>query len=490
MNKVNSETRLLIIAMLVAFSIVGGSGFWRWRGQQAEWKRAAQESKRESLRQAAHEAAMQKYALYQKYLAQKEAQRQIEVNVRTALIQAARSVNLPMVRQLLKEGYDPNYSEEGDSTALDAVINYAHSSMPNFDEKHPKQSAQKVRQFMRDLDTIMRLLARHGAKVNTAKGESDSPLRQALMGGHEGPRLWPIVRELLRAGANPNEKFGDPKNDYGIGTPLGSVGVDHYGGRGGDDDTKEIIDDLLRYGARLEGRDWWGRTPLLQSLEGYDASHPDARYLLKRGAKANVRDKFKHTPLHTIFGATPQVPTTTVEVDPDLVKALLRRGASPNAPDKKGRTPLHFAIENLKMTVNDPKSCKANVAAIKLLLKYGADANARDGEGKTPLIYLLEGFDYDAPHYFRLQGVKLLVKYGANVNLRDERGLTPLLHLLVQESPSNNSSYNEASQKMTQFLLKKGANPSVQMPDGRKLLDLVPEKHSSLRKLLKDAGAA
>lgn len=498
-NKAKSETRLLIIAMLVAFSIVGGSGFWRWRGQQAEWKRAAEESKRESLRQAAREAANQKYALYRKYLEQKEAQREIEVNVRTALIQAARNVNLPMVRQLLKEGYDPNYSEG--STALEALIYHGHNAMPYFDEKNPKKSAQKQQQFMEDLGTIVRLLARHGAKVNArAKGEyNGSPLQQALRGAHEGPRLRPLIVALLRAGANPNEKFGDPENpDSYAGTPLGSVGVDPYERRSEDTDTKELIDNLLRHGARLEGRDWWGRTPLQQSLDGYDGYHPDALYLLKRGAKVNVRDRFKRTPLHTIFGATPQsgmenvdpdFVVNTVEVEPDVVKALLRHGANANARDKKGRMPLHFAIENLKMSVNNGNEWAKNLAAIKLLLRYGADANGRDGVGKTPLIYLSQGFDNDAPYYPRLQVARLLVKYGANPDLRDQKSWTPLMYLLNQASQIANPAYDQALQTMTQFLLENGANPRVPMPDGRKLLDLVPQKQVALRKLLVDWGA-
>ena len=490
--KPRNETRFLIIALVAAFGILGGSGFWRWQTQQNEWLRHAQEMQREAQRQAAHRAAAKRFALYQQYLAQQEARRVAEIGVRTALIEAAKSVNVPMVRQLLREGYDPNYSEDEEytKTALDALISEGHYAIPSYDEKKPRQSEQRYRQFEKDLGTIVRLLAQYGATINPKKTEKHrlSPLMNALIGGREGPRLFPLIRALLQAGADPNEKFGDAKDQYdGVGTPLGNVARDWY--RDDEDETRQIINELLRYGARLEGRDLWGRTALLQILGSDSEEGETALLLLKRGAKVNVRDRYKRTPLHALFGATAENVHNSVGVDLTLLKALLRRGANPSALDINKRTPLHLAIENLKMLSGDQKEVKKCLAAIKLLLRYGADTNARDKDGQTPLLRLMLGFDNDAPRYARLIGARLLFNYGADANLRDKKGQTPLLVLLKQASDGKSWDYTVALQNMARLLLQNGANAKVGTPDGKRFLQWVPSNQKPLRDLLKQWGA-
>lgn len=489
--KPRNETRFLIIALLAAFGILGGSGFWRWKAQQNEWLRHAQEMQREAQRQAAHRTAAKKYALYQQYLAQKEARRVAEVGVRTALIEAAKNANVPMVRQLLREGYDPNYSEdeEYNRTALDVLISEWHYVTPPYDEKKPKQSEQRYEQFESDLATTVRLLVQYGATINPKKTDKQrsSPLMGAISGDREGPRSHRLIRALLRAGADPNEKFGDPIDRYGgVGTPLGNVARDWY--RDDESELRQIIDDLLRYGARVEGRDTWGRTALLQILDGGEDGAA-ALLLLKRGAKVNVSDRHKRTPLHSLFGATSQNFHNTASVDLTLLKALLRRGAKPSARDVNQRTPLHLAIENLKMLSADQKEMQKCLAAIKLLLRYGADVNARDKEGQTPLLRLMHGFDNDAPRHARRAGAKLLFRYGADANLRDKKGRTPLLVLLKQSSHGKSWEYAVALQNMTLLLLQNGANAKVVAPDGTGILQWVPPNQKPLRDLLKQWGA-
>jgi ankyrin repeat protein len=478
-SKAQNEKRFFVIATLVAFGIIAGSGGLRWRAQQAEWLRHDQAAQREAKRLAAKEAAEKRLALYHKFLDQKEQQRIAGIGVRTALIQAAENGNLPIVRQLLKEGYDPNYEEENDygndGPALEALVSR---------ERYWGNSAERDK-IMKDIRTIIRLLLRHGAKLKNEKG--DSPVfHLALQGPDESPPERWIVLELLRNGADPNQKFGNAEDSYNTGTPLGSVGR-LYGRRV---ERAQIMSDLLRFGARLEGRDWWGRTALLQVLDTWNNSDTnEAIWLLKRGANVNTRDRHRRTPLHVLFGATPENGMTTVEIDPSFVKDMLRRGANPNARDIKGRTPLHFAIESLKMASNHRPAFLACHAATRMLFKYGADANVPDNQGKTPLIYLMQGFDANAPRDVRLETAQLLFKHGADPNIGDKKGKTPLLVLLKQASQGKRPAYFTAMQKMAQLLLQNGANADVRAEEGTSALSLVPQKQQALRALLKRWGA-
>ncbi|HEY0073466.1 MAG TPA: ankyrin repeat domain-containing protein [Abditibacteriaceae bacterium] len=477
-SKAQNEKRFFVIATLVAFGIIAVSGTLRWRAQQTEWMRHDQAAQREARRLAAREAAEKRLALYHKFLQQKEQQRIAGIGVRTALIQAAENGNLPIVRQLLKEGYDPNYEEENDygygGPALEAVVGQ---------ERYWENSAKRDK-AMKDIITIIRLLVRHGAKVKNEKGES-SLFHTALQGPGEGQPMRPIIRELLRAGADPNQKFGDVKDPYNVGTPLGSIG--HRYGRLSQDERAEIMDDLLRFGARLEGRDWWNRTPLLQVLDKWDAQSDEAVLLLRRGAKVNVRDRNRRTPLHTLFGATPENGITTVDVDLPFVKTILRRGADADARDKNGRTPLHFATENLKVSANNWEYFLEYFSAMRLLLNYGANPNARDDKGQTPLFYIVQGFDKDA-HNARFQAARLLLKRGADPNIRDNKSRTPLLVLLKQAAQGKKPDYFAAMQRMAQLLLQNGANADIRAADGTSALSLV-QKQKALRALLKQWGA-
>ena len=58
---------------------------------------------------------------------------------------------------------------------------------------------------------------------------------------------------------------------------------------------------------------------------------------MKAGAKVNLRDKFKQTPLHA---------AARESRTPAVVKALLDAGADPAARNKSGKTPFDYAKEN------------------------------------------------------------------------------------------------------------------------------------------------
>jgi hypothetical protein len=88
-----------------------------------------------------------------------------------------------------------------------------------------------------------------------------------------------------------------------------------------------------------------------------------AALLLDKGADPNLIVG-QETILHRIAFLDPKAT--------EAVAFLLRRGAKPSVPDRFGNTPLHYAVEKEKA-----------LPLVKLLLDSGADPNARNAKGYT-----------------------------------------------------------------------------------------------------------
>lgn len=90
------------------------------------------------------------------------------------------------------------------------------------------------------------------------------------------------------------------------------------------------------------------------------------RFLLQRGADANIRNKKGVTPLQlaTAMGFT------------DGVEALIKGGASVNVSDQTGETPLIAAVHS------------RNVPMVRLLLEKGADPDHYDNSGRSARNYM------------------------------------------------------------------------------------------------------
>ncbi len=118
----------------------------------------------------------------------------------------------------------------------------------------------------------------------------------------------PIVRALLKAGANPNSA-----NHYGN-TCMHFVS------------TTKQIDLLLQYGAKINAQSMFGCTPL---MDVHSYGHRDIlQHLLHAGADPDVRDAKGYTMLHR----------AVIQVDAPTCCLLLRYGASFMIPDEKDKT--------------------------------------------------------------------------------------------------------------------------------------------------------
>ena len=117
------------------------------------------------------------------------------------------------------------------------------------------------------------------------------------------------------------------------------------------------------------------------------------QFLLDHGAKINIRDNDKRTPLMMLDG----------DATPELLELLLRYGAKPKLLDKEKNTALHHLIEN-----------GGDQALIRTLVTFGVDVNAVNKSGQTALMFAAENGYEDS--------VKALLESGAEVNRLDREG--------------------------------------------------------------------
>ena len=255
----------------------------------------------------------------------------------------------------------------------------------------------------------------------------------------------------------------------------------------------ELARMLLRAGANANAVNRYGVAPLRLAVEAGNAPLVDA--LLKAGANANV----------TLPGGESILMTAARTGDPVTIKALLVAGAKVNAAEEnQGQTPLIYAASenhanavkvlveggadvNLKSKPLVWPEFKFNtggmiytlqpvgswspamyaaragaIDAVRALADAGADLNAADPDGTTPLILAIVNAKFDT-------AVALLEK-GANPNLQDQMGMSALyaavdMHTLSpmmgRPAPPMRDSIDAV--QLAQALLKKGANPNLQL---------------------------
>jgi hypothetical protein len=124
----------------------------------------------------------------------------------------------------------------------------------------------------------------------------------------------------------------------------------------------EIARFLLEHGAKVNIRDHEKRTPMM--LLDEDATPEIVQLLINYGAKAKLLDKEKNSALHHLAQSG---------ADPEILRMLVNYGYKANAVNKEGKTPLMIAAESEK---------EDNVSA---LLQTGADPNVRTRDGRSAI---------------------------------------------------------------------------------------------------------
>src|SRR4029450_5169119 len=114
---------------------------------------------------------------------------------------------------------------------------------------------------------------------------------------------------------------------------------------------------------------------------------------LTNGAKANIRDFEKRTPLMMM----------DEDATPEMFQLLIRYGAKSNLLDKQKNTILHHYAEN-----------GDNKELVQQAVNFGVSVNAVNKEGKTALMIAVENDESDI--------AEALIQSGADVNRPDRAG--------------------------------------------------------------------
>jgi ankyrin repeat protein len=149
---------------------------------------------------------------------------------------------------------------------------------------------------------------------------------------------------------------------------------------------------------------------------------------------------------------------------------LIEKTLDINCKNKKGLTPMHILVNHL---INKPR--KRDTEKLSLLFNHKADINIKFPDGSAPLLHAIRRSSEKATRF--------LLEKGADPNMKSMDGTLPLFQAM--KSKKND---------FVRLLLEKGADPNTRFPDGTAPLcyaleENFGESYSSTMYLLLDKGA-
>lgn len=141
---------------------------------------------------------------------------------------------------------------------------------------------------------------------------------------------------------------------------------------------------MMRARINVKDKAYGSITPLHAAVE--TGNIEIVQFLLSHGAKPNIRDARKRTPLMMLDD----------DATPELFQLLLSYGAKPNLVDKAGNNLLHHFAEFDRPEI------------MRMMTEYGLSINAANKEGTTALMIAAENRNADT--------VRVLLESGADVN--------------------------------------------------------------------------
>ncbi|MCR6663155.1 MAG: ankyrin repeat domain-containing protein [Luteimonas sp.] len=233
---------------------------------------------------------------------------------------------------------------------------------------------------------LLRILIGRGVDLNTPHAGMTPLLAATRDSWHGRPEA---VMTLLANGADPRATDGEGN------TPL------HHAARSSDPGVAALLRDAS---AELDVANLDGVTPLGAACSV--GNWRLARFLLERGAKAEVADALPA--LLAAAGAD--------EDDPAGVQLLLKHKAKVDTRDVDGRSALHVA------------AASGHAEIVAALLDAGADVQARDIHGMSPLLAAARGG--------RVPAFDALVDAASDVSAKDGEGRSALIHAVQADVAS------------------------------------------------------
>lgn len=272
-----------------------------------------------------------------------------------------------MVATLLEAGLSPDRTSKQDLPPLALAIEMGRSDIVKLLLKHKAdvhvdwgrtllrtpRTPLDLAAYRGDIETA-RVLIAAGANIEDDDGLDQGPLVWAAWSGNTD-----LIGLLLKLGADPNRRPTD--TDTVMGTPLrGAIMGRNVAAvkalLAGGADPNLVVNVVLD-------------TPL-HVATSVTANYEIAQTLIKAGARADVPNRLKRTPLHNVLQMWEWKPEQT-----QIVKLLLSNGADLNRPTNHGDTPLMLAAAK----------CPPTPDFVKLFIDAGADRKARDKKGRTAL---------------------------------------------------------------------------------------------------------
>ena len=232
----------------------------------------------------------------------------VDPDRQSALVIALINGHFDVANLLIDNGADVNTPDKVGRTALWAAVDY--NTPPQSNRPAPNPFDEETT----SLDVIRNLLA-HGARVD-APLTAQTPYRTKLDRGADGvlgagttPLLraakagdTPVVKLLLEKGANPKAVTRNGVNALMMAANVAAREEDRTGRSKTQKDAIETITLLLAAGVDINATDTQGRTAMHGSaLWGFTDV---VRFLHKNGAKLDVEDKRRYTPLEAALGMT------------------------------------------------------------------------------------------------------------------------------------------------------------------------------------------